>query len=480
MRHFLTWLFVFVMAFDFVNAQHSFYFDAYNTDDNKVEESFDSYVLVEGGVYELEIEGTYSIWQPSYWTNPCGTITNAPIYPSTAGSKTGLVGFDMEYVFSLPSSRCAGKTLPYTTPRIECTTDNGSNWSHPSTTDGFNPQHIYHYQITGEGYPLGIRQGSGQNSDDYGQLKITIKEVDIPVLVDLGKDTTLCQGEELTLRTGVSGAKYTWQDGSTDSVFEVSMAGLYWVLVEKAGKTVHDTISVSYAPKPNVNLGMDTTLCDGQTLTLSITPGYQEVRWNDLSTSNQLLVNSEGTYFVQVRIGQCVVSDTIEVIYEENITSTKSTEMMFCVGQPSLLWSFYPDGSNLWNTGEVAQSIEVNDSGLYWAASREQCHTVVDTFYVALEDCSCGELCVPTAFSPNGDGLNDVFAVHPACEVIDYQLTIYNRWGELVFSSGSQSDFWTGHYLSRPSSNGLYVYRVQYKSRTGVKEVQSGTFLLQK
>jgi gliding motility-associated-like protein len=68
----------------------------------------------------------------------------------------------------------------------------------------------------------------------------------------------------------------------------------------------------------------------------------------------------------------------------------------------------------------------------------------------------------PTAFSPNGDGLNDYFTPDTNGNItIDY-FQIYNRWGEKVYEHSSLSKGWDGSYLGKPAANGLYTYTLRY------------------
>jgi hypothetical protein len=154
-------------------CQHVVEFDTYNTDDHVIEHYFDKVPLEAGKEYSLEVEGTYSIWAPYYWSNPCGKIEKAPMYPSSGGGfSTGKVSYDMAYCFSLPNySKCNSHDLPHKTSRIEISLDNGRTWFHPTTTDSYNDAHKYDYGITGMGFPLGIRHISKLNSDDYGILR---------------------------------------------------------------------------------------------------------------------------------------------------------------------------------------------------------------------------------------------------------------------------------------------------------------------
>jgi len=159
-----------------LSGQIRFEYDTYNWNDNTIEEEFASDPLKAGVEYTMQVEGTYSIWPPNNWSRPCGVIEDAAMFPSDKGYKTGNVGFDFEYIFSYPNSRlCAGVNFPFNPPkaRIEISLDNGNTWFHPTTSDLFDSSHLYTYEVTGQGHPIGVRHRSNLNSDDYGVLKFT-------------------------------------------------------------------------------------------------------------------------------------------------------------------------------------------------------------------------------------------------------------------------------------------------------------------
>jgi gliding motility-associated-like protein len=73
-------------------------------------------------------------------------------------------------------------------------------------------------------------------------------------------------------------------------------------------------------------------------------------------------------------------------------------------------------------------------------------------------DFICGDFFVPNAFSPNGDGLNDIVNVHGFC-IATVTFQVYSRWGEKVFESTSLTDSWDGTYQGKNMDTGVFVYR---------------------
>jgi gliding motility-associated-like protein len=84
---------------------------------------------------------------------------------------------------------------------------------------------------------------------------------------------------------------------------------------------------------------------------------------------------------------------------------------------------------------------------------------------------------LPNAFTPNGDGVNDWFG--PAGKVpADYQMQIYNRYGELVFRSSSINNRWDGRYKGALQPTNTFIYVISYKDMQNQPVVKKGTFTL--
>lgn len=66
---------------------------------------------------------------------------------------------------------------------------------------------------------------------------------------------------------------------------------------------------------------------------------------------------------------------------------------------------------------------------------------------------------IPSAFTPNDDGINDSFGVKGE-GIQNYKMLIYNRWGEVIYSSTNPGEHWNGKYNNEPVENGVYVYEV--------------------
>lgn len=86
---------------------------------------------------------------------------------------------------------------------------------------------------------------------------------------------------------------------------------------------------------------------------------------------------------------------------------------------------------------------------------------------------------VPTGFTPNGDGNNDIFKpLGSALYVTEYEITIWNRWGQEVFRSLAPEDGWNGDYKGQQAVTGVYAFIIKYKNIYGESKMHKGNVTL--
>jgi hypothetical protein len=161
-------------------------------------------------------------------------------------------------------------------------------------------------------FHVGLINGGSGTGCSYGFFS------DFHVL-NLGSDISeICTGDTVNINPDVENASsYLWQDGSTDSVFSVTESGLYMVTVIQGPCELHDSVTVTFDQPNNPDLGNDTTICTGASLTLS--PGTFSnctFIWSTGQTTPFITVtpNDTTTYYVQVTSDHgCQSSDSITV-----------------------------------------------------------------------------------------------------------------------------------------------------------------------
>lgn len=284
--------------------------------------------------------------------------------------------------------------------------------------------------------------------------------IDQPFQVDLGPDTSLCGGAVL-LSSGVPGSIYEWQDGSTGPDLSATAGGTYWVLVENGLCTDGDTVEVDIDIPVTVDLGPDTSLCSGTIALDATTPGaaYQ---WQDGSTAPVFTVQVSGTYTVVVDPGTSCppVSESIQVTYLPNPVPPVISDTTIC--SPEVFTASVPTTDQvIWWNGQTGNALSVSETGTYWVTVSNQCGSASDTFRVEVEICDC-RIDIPTAFSPDNNGFNDIFLPFISCETDFYRMRIFNRWGQLVFDTPDPLAGWNGYWKNRLQEMDSYSWIIEY------------------
>ncbi|MBP8086387.1 MAG: gliding motility-associated C-terminal domain-containing protein, partial [Saprospiraceae bacterium] len=108
----------------------------------------------------------------------------------------------------------------------------------------------------------------------------------------------------------------------------------------------------------------------------------------------------------------------------------------------------------------------------------DDCNTDTDSIKITVEPCTC-QVFVSNVFSPNGDGINDMFITQASCAIINYHLTIYDRYGGLLFESTVAGEGWDGTVKSKNAQSGVYVYALTYAFEDGdTKRIHGDVTLL--
>ena len=111
----------------------------------------------------------------------------------------------------------------------------------------------------------------------------------------------------------------------------------------------------------------------------------------------------------------------------------------------------------LWSNGEITEDISGFDIGTYIIEVTDlenDCSAYFNYFIV--HEANCPE--VPLAFSPNGDNINDFWVVGSMDEYLDAEVSVYNRWGQLVFYSSDNKEYWDGTFRGKDMPTADYFY----------------------
>jgi len=333
-------------------------------------------------------------------------------------------------------------------------------------------QDTYTVTMSGKYYVTVTSQDDCSASDT-----VNIKYIPKP-LFSLGPDTSLCNFQQLKLHPTLPTGDYLWNTGSKTNSIMVSNAGTYWLKVVNQGCVFTDSLTVQYKANPSVSLGNDTSICSGTTFLLDATYQNATYLWQDQSTAPYFIVTSPGSYSVKVSKDGCDTTAQIKVNYLTPPFLNLGKDTILCVGQRLELIAQYPDSKYLWQDGSVVPQFSVSAPGIYVVKVSNNCGVASDSIKIEYEDCGC-KFYLPSAFTPNNDGNNDIFKPRIQCNFSGYELKIFNRWGQLIFRSVDPGKGWDGFVHNTPQPAGGYVWQLKYVDNLIGRGVsKSGAILL--
>lgn len=280
-----------------------------------------------------------------------------------------------------------------------------------------------------------------------------------------------------------SGLTYTWNgtDNTPTAEYSDLSAGTYVLQIEDENGCTAEAgpFEVEFNPGPSIddtNLEVFDETCagsDGAIIGLEVTGSGLVYEWNGTQTTSADLEN----------VG--VDSYSLEVTDENGCTANYGPINIGGV-TPPVINAFQDTTIDAGETVDLSVEIAPNQSGatIEWfpadnlscsdcpnpeasptetttyvvtVLSEEGC-TLTDTVVVTIET-TCGDVFVPTIFSPNNDGKNDALCVLGDC-IETLQFSVYNRWGERVFYSESQEECWDGSFNGEQLNTGVFVYKV--------------------
>lgn len=192
----------------------------------------------------------------------------------------------------------------------------------------------------------------------------------LPVF-DLGPDLQPCRDELPRLLVDVPGASYSWQDGSTFPGLEVAANGIYWVDVNLNGCIARDSVAVDYVLIPELVLGEDRIVCEGQQIDFDVTYPGATYRWQDGATSPTYRVTESGDYAVVISVQQCSESDEVSLMFNPTPSFNLANDTLLCQGETlRLRMSVFADEYR-WSDGSSAPDLTVSyPGGMVWAEAK--------------------------------------------------------------------------------------------------------------
>lgn len=292
------------------------------------------------------------------------------------------------------------------------------------------------------------------------------------------------------------GLLYDWSTGdSTENILiRPEVSELYTVRVQDTtGCGNKGEVQVNVLAKPVVDAGDDAAVCLGESVAIQA-QATGAFTWSpvvgleDYASLNQLIYPDSTIVYVLSAIDNttgCKNADTLNI--EVSIESELQDTIPLCTesGEPAILsLPANPGGRYVWNTGDTTADLTVSVAGVYTAQYLPGANGCATLYVFDVEDYDCTRIIdIPQAFSPNNDGLNDHFTVFGR-NITEYDIKIYNRWGEEVYSSTDPSELndlnrgWDGTYKGKVQNFGTFVYFIRARDINNITVEKKGNLTL--
>jgi len=286
-----------------------------------------------------------------------------------------------------------------------------------------------------------------------------------PLAVSLGSDTMFCASSPLLISPKFTGnlSSFMWNTGATTTDLITTGAGIYSLTATTvAGCIVSDTIVLTDNPANRVRLPRDTTICQGTTIQVRVNNAIpnSDIRWNDGSIAITRLL-PVGNYGIETSFAGCTLTSQQTITAKPIPIVRLGIDTSLCIGFELPLSVNYAGATFLWSTGSTAKAIVAKNAGLYWVQSTLNGCNFRDSLIMAQRFCSCN-VAVPNAFSPNGDGINDLFKPTIDCFPGDFRLSIFDRYGRLLYNSTNYQWVWDGTINGKPLPVATYYYILSF------------------
>jgi gliding motility-associated-like protein len=296
----------------------------------------------------------------------------------------------------------------------------------------------------------------------------------IPVLPDT---IFLCFGATAEINAS-GGDTYLWSPNTNISsitdptVFVNPVSDItYYCDFTNACGTTPDSVFIDIVAA-TITAGTDTIICPGESVNLWAQGGvsYSWSPYSSLNMNNTSLVTatpSIPTMYYVIGVDQygCTNSDSVWVdLYPAAFIQTNPDVYAFYGDEVQLYATSTTTGPYIWDPAEFLSCVVCpdpiaipNQNYFYTVSySDENGCTAIDTVHIYYDPI----LYVPNTFTPNGDGMNPIFLAEGG-NIKIFEMTIYNRWGELIFTSNDLNFGWDGTYDGNKCQDGTYVWKIK-------------------
>jgi gliding motility-associated-like protein len=338
------------------------------------------------------------------------------------------------------------------------------------------------YQTSDKGFFTAsvTQSNSGDVSGSKGQADFWLvklkPESKLKLPLAVSGSLTFCEGKEVKFETTLPNIQYKFQwqkDGvdlptETTQKYTAKTSGKYTLLATSRNcpKPILDTtLKVEVTPYPKIELGVDKTLCY-DTISIGDNPvAGVTYLWSDGKNTSKTFPATSGKYVLKASQNGCETKDSLIITKETAPKINLPTSIEFCEGSGKSIFldAGYGNGWQYdWQPYNLnSQSITVTQQGDYLVKVKDANNGCESKKAIKVFSNCIPKLYIPDIFTPNGDSQNDVFEIRYE-EVTNFEISIFSRWGELLFHSKDITDYWNGTNLQELCMEGVYTYKIKF------------------
>lgn len=215
---------------------------------------------------------------------------------------------------------------------------------------------------------------------------------------------------------------------------------------------------------PTLEIGDIAEICEGDSFTFIPNTVFATYRWSNGETTSKMVTGQAGTYWLDISDANgCTKRDSAELIVHPKLFVSLGSDTVLCPEQTLELNAGFDGTQYKWSTGDIGQTLKIGAGNhTYWVdvTSDKGCVTR-DSISISL----CVDLKIPNAFTPNADNDNDTWHLKWLEFYPDANVSIYDRWGRLIFKSkGFPTEGWDGRANGKPLPMDSYHYIIDLKN----------------
>lgn len=351
------------------------------------------------------------------------------------------------------------------------------SWSPSNGLNVTNKGDVIASPLNNTNYAVAVKNEYGCSNSGSVSIKVVH-----PFTLQLAKETEVCSGSSVGLQAS-GGISYQWINNTkglnnvsiSEPIATPSASTTYTLVASGENQCFSDTsqIKMTVKPTPSFHLGNDTSLCEGQSIVLKAFTNNATYSWQDGTTTGDYQVKKGGQYYVWVNLNNCKASDTINIMQKVIPYFSLGNDSAICLDQEFILTpKLNTEASLLWQDGSSELSFIINHEGVYQLSASNECGSHSDAITITKGLCN---ILMPNAFSPNHDGLNDVYRVKFPFTVSNFHFLITNRWGQTVFETTDIHKGWDGTFNGARPLEGIYVWVISFTNTNNKSQQLKGT-----